>query len=196
MSERVDTRPGTKRGSAEWRARISRSKREKHLRDRERELELAAISPRHLKALRKGIVSPSLEWLLPLAEEEGCELVAALGGPEEITPQRRAIIEDAVSLGMVLRAELGRYLQSRDVEAAARVSSLANARRAALTAVGLDRIAKQLDPTAALSVTWRQTEAGAAEDTPERANGAAPDPTPSPSENSVHSGDLSAEPRR
>ena len=153
MSEREDNRPGTKRGSAEWKARISRSKREKYIRDRERELELAEIRPRHIKALADGVVSKSLAWLLPLAEQEGIELLTALGGPAEVSPQRRAIVEDAVSLGMVLRAELGRYLQSRDVEAAARVSSLANARRAALVAVGLDRIAKQIDPTLPIDVT-------------------------------------------
>ncbi len=111
--------------SAETRRRISRGLRRFH----ERERLAARIRPRDLVRLRdSGSVAESLRPILDLAENEMAEIIASLGG-DAIPPTKRALIEDAVSVGVALRGELGRYLQSRDPDAASRVGTLAAARR-------------------------------------------------------------------
>src|SRR5258706_6676191 len=76
---------------------------------RKRRLEL---EPRHLKALRAGeSLHPLLAVVVDVARREHDELLHALGGPDLVTPQRRAILEDLVQVGIVLRSELMRYAQ-------------------------------------------------------------------------------------
>jgi hypothetical protein len=134
--------------TSESRRRISRGLRRYHQRKRE----AARVRPRDLQRLRKsGTVSESLRPLLEIAEQESSELLEALGGVEHVSPQRRVLVEDAVAVGMVLRAELARYLQAGDADAGARVGSLANARRASLAALGLERHAREVDLQAYLA---------------------------------------------
>ena len=66
------------------------------------------------------------------------EIIASLGGADAIPPTKRALIEDAVSVGVALRGELGRYLQSGDPDAASRVGTLAAVRRQSLALIGLE----------------------------------------------------------
>ena len=66
------------------------------------------------------------------------EIIESLGGPAAIPPTKRALIEDAVSVGIALRGELARYLQSRDPNAASRVGTLAAARRQSFALIGLE----------------------------------------------------------
>jgi hypothetical protein len=102
--------------------------------------------------------------LLPLlgtAEVEGVELLDALGGPDRVSPQRRALIEDTARLGLVLRASLVRFIQAGDGDAASRVNAAASARRANLVALGLDRVAREV-PTLDRYLSARAARAGTA----------------------------------
>jgi hypothetical protein len=146
-------------GSEEWKQRISAGLRRHHQRRREYQ----RVNPRDLTLIRSGKVTASLRPLLPVAEAEMAELLEACGG-ESISPQRRAILEDAVRLGLVLRAELLRYAQTQDPDSASRVSTLANARRASLSAVGLDRFAKDVDLRAYLAAKGTEKSRETVED--------------------------------
>lgn len=119
------------------RVAISRGLRRYH----ERRRDAARVRPKALERLKgSGIVAPELAPLLEVAEAEMVELVEALGGRERISPQRLAVLEDAVHVGLVLRAELTRYLTVRKApDCAARVGSLAGQRRASLALLGLER---------------------------------------------------------
>ncbi len=121
--------------SAETRRRIS----DGLLRFNERKRLAARIRPRDLSRLRdSGTVSESLRPILDLAENEMAEIIESLGGADAIPPTKRALIEDAVSVGVALRGELGRYLQSGDPDAASRVGTLPGARRQSLALIGLE----------------------------------------------------------
>lgn len=123
------------KGSAEWRRRVSEGAR----RGLERRRARQRARPRDLDRLRReGLVAGSLRPLVDVAEAELREWCEALGGVAEVTPMRRAVLEDAAGLGIALRAELQRFLGSHDPAALERVSTLANSRRAALVAAGLD----------------------------------------------------------
>ena len=117
-------------------AAISRGLKRYH----ERRRLSAKIRPKALDRLRgSGIVAPSLQPLVDVAEEEMAALVTSLGGLDALSAQQRALLEDVVSVGVVLRGELSRYLTLNDPEAGARVGSLANSRRSTLVALGLKR---------------------------------------------------------
>jgi hypothetical protein len=54
------------------------------------------VAPRHIKMLRRGEPVPA-EWagaLLDAAADENRDLLEALGGADEVSPQRRAMIGD------------------------------------------------------------------------------------------------------
>ena len=133
---------------------------------------LWAVSPGELVALQKqGTVSESLKACAALAQEEALGLVNALGGVEHVSEQRMVLIQDTVRLGLVLRAVMVRFLQGDgDPELASKVGTLASARRASLQALGLERVAKEVDLPAYL-------ERRASEEPTEATNGAAPDPS-------------------
>ena len=79
-------RAGARKGSSEWKARVSSGLRRHH----ERRRQEARVRPRDLDRLQaSGSVAPSLRPLLAIAGEEAIELIAALGGPDQISPQRR-----------------------------------------------------------------------------------------------------------
>lgn len=129
-------RPGAPIGSPEWRRRVSEGVR----RSRDRRRQAARVRPQDLARLREsGTVPERISGFLESAEVEAEALLEALGGPDAVSPQRRALVEDAARVGLVLRAELARYVQTADPDAASRVGSLASARRASLVALGLDR---------------------------------------------------------
>lgn len=157
--------------SERTRARISHGLRRYYDRKRRE----AEVKPQDLTRLRaSGTVPVRLVGFLEGAEVEAERLLEALGGPDRASPQRRALVEDVARLGLVLRAELARYVQAGDSDAAARVGTLANARRASLVALGLDRAAK---PVPDLRTYLAEK---AREKPPTSANGGDPDPEPAP----------------
>jgi hypothetical protein len=127
---------------AKDRARISAGLSAYHARQRER----ALVRPRDLRRLVKtGTVSESLLPLLRIAEAEAVELSNALGEPGTISPQKRMLVEDVVSLGILFRALLAAFLQGTgSPEDASRVSGIAGQRRSSLLALGLERFERDV----------------------------------------------------
>jgi hypothetical protein len=129
-------------------------------RRREEQTERAKVRPRDLDQLRRsGTVSDALRPLLDAADTENAELLDAIGG-DAASPQRRAILADVVRVGLILRGELARYLQSGEADAASRVGTLASTRRASLIAIGLDRV-ESGDVSLAEYIAQRQTSVSA-----------------------------------
>jgi hypothetical protein len=119
------------------RQRISRSKRRDHATSRAQ----AMLAPRDLRALRKH-GAPVIDALKPLLRDAAAEVVAlltALGGEDTVSPQERSLIESAARLHVIERGHFMRWAQTHDPEDATRVASCAQAKRAALTSLGLQR---------------------------------------------------------
>lgn len=155
-------RPGPRTGTPEWRERrlqgIDRWK--------QRRREMARVAPSELLELEKtGTVSPSLKPYAVQTIEEADALALALGGAEHVSPQRLVLIQDCARVGLVMRAVLARFLQGDgDPELASKVATMASTRRALLSALGLERVEKELDLHAYIA-------AKASQDAAQRANG-------------------------
>lgn len=158
-------RPGPQVRTPEWRQRQSEGLRRWNARRRQ----MAAVAPSELLELEKtGTVSPSLRPYAAQAIEEADQLAQALGGVENLSPQRLVLIQDATRVGLVMRAMLARFLQGDgDPELASRIGTLVGARRTSLTALGLDRVSKEPDLAGYIA-------SKAAQDHPGAANGSAP----------------------
>jgi hypothetical protein len=155
---RPGERPGATYRSAEWKARISAGllRRAALTRAREQVTDLGI-----LRLMRSG--TGTLREMRPYLEGGAVEserLLAALGGAECVSPQRRVLLDDFVRTGVVLRAALARFVQTGDPECASRVGTLVSVRRASLVAIGLDEHRVEHDLGEYLS-TKRATGAGA-----------------------------------
>jgi hypothetical protein len=97
--------------------------------------------------ITSGTVAPSLRPLADIAATESVDLADALGGADQLSAQQRLIVEDLVSVGIVLRATLARFLQTDggDPELAARVGTLVGQRRASVALLGLQRVAREVE---------------------------------------------------
>jgi len=128
---------------------------------------------RDVAMLRSGRV-PVSEAVLPHLEAAEAELAGfldALGGADEVTPQRRAVLEDVARLGVALRSELARYAETRDPDCASRLSSLTTARRSGLAAVGLDRVTREVSLHEYIAARAQEPAQGGS-------NGSSPPPGP------------------
>jgi hypothetical protein len=94
-----------------------------------------------------GVVAESMKPLARIAQDELQAWVQDMGGPECVSAQERAVLEDCARLGLILRAQLLRFMRSdgNDRHAATSATTAAAARRASLQAVGLQRRAKEID---------------------------------------------------
>lgn len=161
--------------SLEHRERISRGVRRAH----ERKRQGAKLRPRDLERLEKeGVVVPALAPIVAIGKAEGRELMLALGGEDQVSPQKRILVEDLVACGIGLRGVLQLFVQSHDPELASRIASLAGARRQILSLLGLDRFERTLDVTRGITVEW-SSEDGSAATRPESGTGAVHSPSPS-----------------
>jgi hypothetical protein len=102
------------------------------------------VVPSDLARLGRGDVPASLAPFVADAGIEAAALHAALGA-DAMSPQRSLLIADTVRVGVVLRAELARYLRTQDPDAGGRVGTLAGVRRAGLLALGLDEVRVERD---------------------------------------------------
>ena len=131
--------------SRESKAKIGHGVRQRNARRRieaELEAERASVQPRDVRRLLdEGIVSESIRPWAALARDEAEELLRAVGG-EDATPQRKALAEDFARVGIILRAELARYVRTGDQDSASRIAASVNARRQILGLLGLNRIAR------------------------------------------------------
>ncbi len=102
---------------------------------------LAKTEPRDLARLKNsGTVTPALRPLLTIASEESGDIINALGGPAQVTPQQRALVEDLAAAGIALRATLMLFLQGAEGDHAARIGALVSVRRASLVCLGINRV--------------------------------------------------------
>ena len=181
-------RPGAPRSSPEWRARVSAGLRRYY----ERRRYVAKVVPSDLAAIRtSGQVPAHLAPFLEAAHVEAEALIEALGGPDALSPQRCALVHDVARVGLVMRAELARYVQSGEGDSAARVGTLAGQRRATLQALGLDRVTRELDLESYLRkhAAEKARQAG-----PDGANGEAEDLSPAPARDRRATGDAGSVP--
>lgn len=149
------------RGTPSWKANVGEGRR----RGREERARRARRELRDLAVLAASDTVPArIAPFLEAAGREGSDLLDALGGPERVSPQRRALIEDAARLGLVMRSLLVAFVQGGgiDGELGSRLATLASARRANLSALGLDRFAEDVhDLTSYLERRTAQKPAGA-----------------------------------
>jgi hypothetical protein len=115
----------------------------------EKRRRIARIAPSEIIELqRAGTLSASLRPYAAQAVEESLGFIQALGGDEEeVSEQRLALVQDAARAGLMLRALIAKTLQGDDLDgdAISKIASLINTRRANLTAIGLDRISREID---------------------------------------------------
>lgn len=138
---RPGTKPGAPIGSPEWRRRVSEGTRWALAKRRQ----LARVLPVDLQYLeRSGTVTEALRPFFEAAELEGAQLTLAYEG-EAGTPShrplsapRRALLEDLLRAGLIMRGELARYAQTQDPEAAGRAITAMGRRSAILEKLGLD----------------------------------------------------------
>ena len=111
---------------------------------RAKQVRAARVSLPDVRRLRYfGVVSDSLKPLATQAERELGELLADKG--EAVTAAERCVLEDVARVGLILRAEFARYLETQDPVAASRVTALVGQRRASLQAVGLGRRSREIE---------------------------------------------------
>jgi len=94
------------------------------------------------------MLSASLRPYAAQAVEESLGFIQALGGDEQgVSEQRLALVQDAARAGLMLRALVAKTLQGDDLDGdtISKIASLINTRRANLTAIGLDRISREID---------------------------------------------------
>jgi hypothetical protein len=115
----------------------------------EKRRRIARIAPSEIIELqRAGTLSASLRPYAAQAVEESLGFIQALGGDEEeVSEQRLALVQDAARAGLMLRALIAKTLQGNDLDgdAVSKIASLINTRRANLTAIGLDRVTREID---------------------------------------------------
>lgn len=131
-------------GAVEGRGSASNSARQA----RARQKKTHTVTLDDLKRYRHfGVVPESMKPLVRMAQQELEGFVQDLGGPERVSAQERAVLEDCVRLVVILRAQLLRFMRSdgNDRHAATSATTAAAARRASLQAIGLGRRAKDLD---------------------------------------------------
>jgi hypothetical protein len=159
---------------------MSRANRRNAARKKRRASEL----PNHLWNLSRGRgVHPDVAPIADAARDEYEEMLEALGGVEHVSPQRLAILEDLVGVGLVLRSELCRYAITRDTEIVPKITSCAHARRASFAALGLDRVAREVTPTLADYLRSRENGTATVDLEPERE--VSPTTHPSAAENAL-----------
>ena len=127
-------------GSPEYEKRVQRGVKQSAARKRET-LRINLPEIRHYR--KEGLVSPSMLPLVKIAEDELRAIIQAMGGPECITEQERALAEDFARMGVVLRGELARYIGG-EPKAGQLVGALASHRRNSPVALGLERRQKEI----------------------------------------------------
>ncbi len=126
--------------SAEHRRRIGRGVKRFHERKRE-EARRRQPLPRDLELWEaKGVVRPELHAVVNAARGEMLEVLDALGGENEVSPQRLALLREFVRLGVAGQLLMGLLLRDPDQSGlASRLATVASTRAKLLNLCGLDR---------------------------------------------------------
>ena len=138
---------------------------------------LARIAPGELLELqRNGTLSKSLRPFAADAIGEAVAIVADLGGEDRLSAQQMALVQDATRLGLLLRALVAYIAQgdALDLESVGKVTTLIGARRASLTALGLERHAEDVPDLRA----YLEQRSDTPQDGAQRTDGTGPDVHP------------------
>ena len=131
---------GVEPGTAQCRPRGSSSNSTRRARARQKDQHTITIGEmgqyRHA-----GVVADSMKPLVRMAQDELRGWIADLGGEEHVSAQERSVLDDAARLGVIVRAQILRFVRSdgKDRHAATSATTAVGARRASLEAVGLAR---------------------------------------------------------
>jgi hypothetical protein len=147
----------------EWKRERTRVGTLRGLETKRRKQELAEqqgrLRPVDLSRFENGaVVNERLRPLVADATRESIAIAEALGGVQELTPQKIALIHDLARVGVVMRAVVELFLQSGDAELASKVGTLASVRRAHLTTLGLERFEKRLDLSRGIEVEFSTSD--------------------------------------
>lgn len=128
-------------GEALRRQRISRGLNRYHEVRRKQE----RVLPVHLEMIERGQAPPHLRALSREAARLNSELLEAMGGEDAVTPQQRLAVGIVSSLGFLAGAMMLRFQQTEDPDVATRAGSLLSTQIRALTTIGMERVAKDVD---------------------------------------------------
>lgn len=149
MAKAVNSMPakGCKQ-TAEARARISRGTKWGIAKRRQ----LALVLPADLAHLQgSGTVAKALLPFFTAAALEGTALVlgyegeAGTPGYRPLSAPRRALLDDYLRAGLIMRGELARYAQSQDSDASSRAITAMARRAAILKDLGLEHVEHTVD---------------------------------------------------
>ena len=133
----MSRKPGAEKGSAEWRARVSKGTK--------RGIARRIARPAHVDEwLRGGRVAIQLVPFVKARSEQATQMVLDLGGPENVTAMERAVIEGWLRLMVAADGEFRRYIHDDDAGALDRLAPLLNGARAHISTIGLGRRPKDV----------------------------------------------------
>ncbi len=144
--------------------------------DRARRADIARIAPWELtEAIRRGTVPEHRRAYLSAAAELGLALVNDLGGLDQLSAARLALVKGVERCELPIAMLVVRLAQSDTIDGdlVSKLTSLLNAQRANLLALGLDRVEHD---------AMTLTQYVAAQDRASRANGSTADSQPADAE--------------
>ncbi len=153
--ETVMPAPGYKHDE-KTRARIGKASR--RMWERRRQAGTVALADiRMLEATNTA--APSLRPFLPVVRDVYLDLLEDQGGVDNVPTARKAMLDSQARLHLVELALGLRIAQDpTDLDAMARLTAVVNTRRSLLVTLGLDRIAREIEPD------WTDARVHAAED--------------------------------
>lgn len=94
-----------------------------------------------MKFAKSGVVSPDVRDAVTGAEIEAETVLAALGGIDNVSPQRMLLVRDLARAGVIARVVFGRLLREGVLEndAIGKITSIFRSRTSTMIALGLDR---------------------------------------------------------
>lgn len=172
-------KPGAPIGSPEWRRRVSQGTRWALAKRRQ----LALVLPVDLQYLQSsGTVAEPLRPFFDAAQLEGTQLTLAYEG-EAGTPShralsapRKALLEEYMRAGLIMRGELARYAQTQDPDAGSRAITAMGRRTAILEKLGLENAEHEIDLSTYLAQKASASTTGTPPSALSRTNSTEPDP--------------------
>lgn len=143
----------------------------------ERKRRRECVTPGEIRHLeRQGTIAASLRPYARQAADEADGIVQALGGPDLVSEQCMALIQDFARTGLLLRAVIASIGQGStlDLDVVGKASTLIGQRRSTLQALGLGRRTREIDLASYL--------ASKAQAPTSVTNGADPEPQAAPAE--------------
>jgi hypothetical protein len=147
--------------------------------------QLALVLPVDLQYLQSsGTVSEALRPFFGAATLEGAQLTLAYEGEagtpghRALSAPRKALLEEYLRAGLIMRGELARYAQTQDPDAGSRAITAMGRRSAILEKLGLENAEHEVDLSTYLAQKASQDSTGAPPGGVEGTNSTEEDPQP------------------